>query len=90
MCYYVTLIHICLTVPNSDEPDCQIDIDCPSKMSCIQEQCENPCLASNPCEGNQECTITESESGRRIVACSCPDGLISTNNGYCQPGKTML
>ena len=70
----------------TDEPECKVDSDCPPKLACIRETCQNPCKVLNPCSGNQECSVSDSYLGHPLVACLCPDGFVSTDKGYCQPG----
>ena len=72
------------------EPECRLDHDCPPKMACIQESCQNPCLSANPCQQGKQCDVIPSPSGRPIVACSCPDGQLSNNQGYCIPGLSII
>ena len=68
------------------EPECRLDHDCPPKMACVQERCQNPCRSANPCQQGKQCDVISSHSGRPIVACSCPDGQLSNNQGYCISG----
>ena len=68
------------------EPECRLDHDCPPKMACIQERCQNPCQSANPCQQGKLCDVVSSHSGRPIVACSCPEGQLSNNQGYCISG----
>jgi hypothetical protein len=68
------------------EPECKVDSDCAPKKACIQGQCQNPCAIANPCEKNQACVVASSSFGRPSVACVCPEGHVSSINGYCQPG----
>jgi hypothetical protein len=84
--YYFNNKSVTFIAETPDEPECRVDLDCPTKMSCIQEQCEHPCVASNPCRGIQECSISVSFSGRPLVACSCPINHVSSANGGCDPG----
>ena len=70
------------TVESEAEPDCRVDQDCPSTLNCLREQCQNPCQISNPCIGNQVCSVTN-----HIVGCACPEGLIASENGFCQKGR---
>ena len=63
------------------EPECRIDQDCPRQQSCIGETCQNLCSIRNPCFGDLECSIEESQHGKRTVACPCPPGLVFKGNG---------
>ena len=69
------------------EPECRVDRDCPRELSCIDESCQNLCSLRNPCIGNLRCSIEESNNEKKIVACSCPHGLIFIGNGECKEGN---
>lgn len=64
------------------EPECRKDSDCPSKEACINEICENPCLLSNPCEGNQECHVIDRVVSK-VMVCKCPEDMILVKDGVC-------
>ena len=68
------------------DPECRVDQDCPSKLSCIDEGCRNPCQLINPCTGNQKCVVTDTLP-TRTIACVCPDGTVFSDCGNCQKGK---
>lgn len=68
------------------EPECRVDQDCPSKLSCISESCQNPCRLSNPCRGAQQCVVADTLP-TRSVACICPDGTVAGSNGECKEGN---
>ena len=68
------------------EPECRVDQDCPSKLSCISESCQNPCRLSNPCRGAQQCVVADTLP-TRSVACVCPDGTVAGSNGECKEGN---
>lgn len=70
-------------------PECHIDRDCPSKRACIDDHCENPCLTSNPCHDNRICSVSDSDYGKRVVACSCPEGHVNGGNN-CKPGTICI
>ena len=69
---------------------CRTDEDCGPLLSCINRQCINPCVANDPCTGNQECVVQDSPGGRPVVACICPDGMIAGDNGRCEPGEVQF
>ena len=69
-----------------DEPECRVDQDCPSKLACIDERCQNPCQINNPCTGNQRCVVSDTLP-TRTVACVCPDGTVFSDSGNCQEGN---
>ena len=71
-----------------DEPECRVDQDCPSKLACIDERCQNPCQINNPCTGNQRCVVSDTLP-TRTVACVCPDGTVFSDSGNCQEGNRM-
>ena len=75
---------IILGVPEP-EPECRVDQDCPSKLSCISESCQNPCRLNNPCRGQQQCVVADTLP-TRSVACVCPDGTVAGANGECKKG----
>ncbi len=68
-----------------DEPECRIDEDCPSKLTCMRETCQNPCRISNPCTPSQTCEVKDTLP-TRTVACLCPEGYVTQNNGQCIKG----
>lgn len=71
------------------DPQCRIDRDCPSQMSCIDENCVNLCASRNPCQGNLECSVSESHGGTRTVACSCPQGYVAVGLNRCEQGNVQ-
>jgi hypothetical protein len=68
------------------EPECRVDQDCPLKLSCIQESCQNLCQTRNPCRGNLVCSVEDSQIGKRIVACTCPAGFTVSGSDTCEKG----
>ena len=81
-------IFISISAIKVEEPECKVDQDCPSKLACISEQCQNPCILNNPCTGNQDCIVRDTIP-IRTVACICPDGMVFTESGTCQIGKQI-
>ena len=71
------------------KPECRTDPDCPSKLSCISESCQNPCRLNNPCTGSQQCVVADTLP-TRSVACICPDGTVAGSNGECSKGKAYI
>ena len=69
-----------------DDPECEVDRDCPSQMACIDTICQNPCRINNPCLGEQQCVVKDTLP-TRSVACVCPDGSLFGNNGQCKTGN---
>jgi len=78
----------CLAVI-SEEPECRIDQDCPSKLACIAKTCQNPCSVNNPCQYDQRCVVVDSQPSRS-VACICPDGAVIDASGKCSKGDHFL
>ena len=72
------------------EPECRVDRDCPVKMACIEDRCQNPCLTSNPCGRNQVCTVEDSYDGRRTVGCTCPPGQVAAGSNSCKTGRIEI
>ena len=68
------------------EPECRVDRDCPPQLSCIEEHCVNVCQTRNPCAGDLECSVLDTSTGKRVVACSCPAGFVASNNAFCEQG----
>ena len=75
-----------ILAPKIDEPECRVDADCPTKLACIGERCQNPCRVNNPCVGSQRCEVQDSLP-TRTVACVCPDGQVFGNRGECKSGN---
>ena len=80
------MFHFVISAIISEEPECRVDKDCPSQMTCMRETCQNPCIVSNPCIGSQKCVVKDTFSSLRSVACECPEGLIYGGNGECIQG----
>jgi len=73
----------------TETPECRIDRDCPSKLACISETCQNPCNVNNPCSSTQKCVVIDSQPSRS-VSCICPEGAIFGKNGECTQGNKGL
>ena len=69
----------------TETPECRIDRDCPSKLACISESCQNPCKVNNPCSNSQKCVVIDSQPSKS-VACVCPEGAVFGSNGQCTQG----
>ncbi len=72
------------------EPECRVDRDCPPQLSCIEEHCVNVCQTRNPCAGDLECSVLDTSTGKRVVACSCPAGFVASNNAFCEQGTRLI
>ena len=81
----------CMILPFSaiktEEPECRVDRDCPPKLTCMRETCQNPCLVDNPCSHSQQCIVTDTPISIRSVACICPEGTLAGYGGTCENGK---
>jgi len=73
----------------AEEPECRVDQDCPSKLACISQSCQNPCNTNNPCQFDQRCVVIDSLPSRS-VACVCPEGTVFDNSGKCTQGNCGL
>lgn len=75
----------CERPPKKDEPECQIDVDCPSGLACIRSTCLNPCTELHPCTPSARCSVLDTVPIRSMT-CTCPDGWVPDNDGNCSPG----
>lgn len=74
-------------VPGDTEiPECKKDIDCPSRLACIRNTCQNPCTVIRPCLENARCDVLDT-TPVRTMTCTCPEGWITDSDGICRPGK---
>lgn len=67
-----------------DLPGCKNDNDCPSSETCLNRQCINPCLVSNPCARNAHC-----EASNHRAICKCPSGLTGDPFINCYQGRFL-
>ena len=74
----------------SEEPECRVDRDCPSQLTCMRETCLNPCVVSNPCSPSQQCIVTDIQTSVRSVACICPEGTLAGHSGTCETGNDLI
>lgn len=65
-------------------PDCQVDLDCPDRLACIQQKCLDPCRALEPCHRPARCEVVPSKPVR-TMNCVCPEGFVSSGSGTCKP-----
>jgi len=69
--------------------ECTTDKDCPSRQSCLQEKCKDPCLAIAPCTSNAKCTVHNSLP-LRTMSCTCLPGFTGKGDVRCDKiGKTF-
>ncbi len=71
------------------QPECKIDSDCPSRLACINERCQNPCPIIRPCHPSAECRVVDTVPVRTMI-CMCPDGHVVDRNAQCLPSKLCL
>lgn len=72
----------CETLRQPLEPECRSDQDCPSKLACFNNRCENPCAKSNVCQSDQTCTVVDTLPVRTMM-CRCPSDMVVDNSGRC-------
>lgn len=69
--WYVSMrLSLCVLNISAEEPGCKSDDDCPQSATCLNRQCINPCIVSNPCAPNAEC-----QANNHRAVCHCPSGL---------------
>lgn len=66
------------------EPQCAIDIDCPSGLACLYSTCVNPCLQSTPCGDNAVCRVINTLPVRTMI-CECKPGYKGNALVECTP-----
>ncbi|CAH1100710.1 unnamed protein product [Psylliodes chrysocephalus] len=64
--------------------ECDFDIDCPSKLACIKNECVNPCVSLSPCHPSAQCSVSDTTPVRTMI-CTCPEGWVPNENGECHP-----
>ena len=62
--------------------ECTTDRDCPSRESCLDEKCKNPCQAIDPCTSNAECTV-HNTLPLRTMSCTCLPGFTGKGDERC-------
>ena len=63
-----------------------VDADCPSRMTCLNEGCRNPCTTLTPCGQNAECTVKNTLSQRTMV-CMCIPAYVGDADIACSLRK---
>lgn len=63
-------------------PECELDIDCPTKLACISNKCVNPCESLSPCHRTAHCSVLDTVPVRTMI-CTCPEGWVPNDNGEC-------
>jgi hypothetical protein len=72
--------------PSPEEPECRIDVDCPSRLACIKNECVDPCKELTPCSPTAQCQVIDTVPVRTMT-CTCPEGWVPNIDGECRPGK---
>ncbi|EAT34892.1 AAEL012905-PA [Aedes aegypti] len=65
------------------KPECTLDVDCPSRLACINNKCVDPCRELLPCAKSAKCTVLDSVPVRTMV-CECPELHVPDANGECK------
>ncbi|QQP34980.1 Putative LOC101893139, partial [Caligus rogercresseyi] len=65
----------------------KVDADCPSKQSCIESECLNPCVYNEPCGINAYCSVYDTLPVRTMT-CTCIEGYEGDASVECFPIKT--
>ncbi|CAB4059878.1 unnamed protein product [Lepeophtheirus salmonis] len=66
-----------------EEPGCKSDFECPNTQSCINRECQNPCLLKQ-CGQNADC----SPKNHRAM-CSCIKGHKGDPYSFCRPYECL-
>ena len=69
---------------SAPQPECLVDPDCPSRLACINEKCENPCFTLS-CGIRADCKV----KNHRAI-CVCRPGLIGNPHEICEERKQMM
>lgn len=69
-------------------PECKYDVDCPSRLACINEQCQDPCAVFEPCNQPARCEVVPSLPVRTMI-CICPEGYVSSGPATCKPTEPV-
>lgn len=64
--------------PPACRPECTINSDCPSYLSCINQKCRDPCPGS--CGLNAQCTVN-----KNTPICSCIENYVGDAFTECKP-----
>lgn len=64
-------------------PECKEDPDCPTRLACLNEKCQDPCSVLEPCRRPSECLVVGSVPVRTMI-CVCPSGYVSSGSGTCK------
>lgn len=61
---------------------CKNDDDCSASETCLNKQCVNPCISSNPCAQNGEC-----QALNHRAVCKCLPGYVGDPFINCYKGR---
>lgn len=81
-------------------PGCRADIECPELLSCVNNQCIDPCSLTDSCGSNAECSVFSHQKqcicpapliGDALIACkrnfiSCSDNRACLSDETCHNG----
>lgn len=72
-----------------EEEKCRMDKDCPTQLACINSECVNPCVATEPCGVNAECRVFDTEPVRTMI-CECLPGYQGNAAVQCDKSKCLI
>lgn len=58
---------------------CYSNGDCPGDRACVNKQCIDPCIHSNPCTARAECSVRG-----HLPSCRCPPGYVGNPHVDCR------
>lgn len=76
---------IILIEPIEQQPQCQVDGDCPSKLGCFNGICKDPCIESKPCIAGAKCSVVNTLPMRTMI-CECLPNFAGDATVACIPG----
>ena len=86
---YLEILLFSVPEPDIAEPECRVDSDCPSRLACLNEHCQNPCTTLSPCGVNAECTV-QNTLPQRTMICMCLPGYVGDANTLCSLRKILF
>lgn len=69
--------------PPKCKPECTTNSDCPSRLSCINRKCKDPCPGL--CGTNAECYVNN-----HVSTCTCSSGFTGDPFLQCTPVQSKL
>lgn len=70
-------------------PECRSDPECPTRLACLDERCQDPCGVLSPCQRPAECLVSGSVPVRTMI-CVCPGGYVSSGSGTCRATPPVI